>query len=111
MKKVLLSLFILLTVNTISQAKATSDFEMQLIEKIKSFVMVDKVVNALHLKTEANVWITIKEDKTIHVENVDSGDFLTAFYIKKTLEGKAVEADNSLIGKTLAVEINFLQSK
>lgn len=108
MKTFILATCILFSMS--SFAKAGSEQETLLLNKIKNIVQVEKIVNALNLKGEANVWITIDEHKTLHVQRVEAGDLLKSFYIRKTLEGVQVDADDSMIGKTYYVEVEFAQS-
>ena len=100
----------MLFISTFTFANKCCEQEFQLANKIKSMVQVDKIITAMQLKGEANVWVTINEDKTLHVERVEAGDFINSFYIKKTLEGAKVQIDASMIGKTYVVVVEFVQS-
>ncbi|MBC8046245.1 MAG: hypothetical protein H7Y00_05570 [Fimbriimonadaceae bacterium] len=100
----------MLLISTFTFANKGGEQEFQLANKIKSIVQIDRIIEAMQLKGGANVWVTINEDKTLHVERVEAGDFLKSFYIKKTLEGAQVEVDDSMIGKTYAVAVEFVQS-
>jgi hypothetical protein len=86
---------------------AESEQESLLITKIRNIVQVDKIAETLNLKGEANVWITIDENKTIHVERVEAGDFLKSFYIRKKLDGVQVDVDDNMIAKTFSVLVEF----
>ncbi|MFN0275247.1 MAG: hypothetical protein ACKVPJ_05855 [Chitinophagales bacterium] len=109
MKNLILTVCILLSLT--SFAKTGSEQEAQLVTKIKNIVQVDKLIDALNLNGEAIVWVTIDENKTLQVERVEAGDFLKSFYVKKTLEGVQVDVEDSMIGKTYQVEVEFMQSK
>lgn len=85
--------------------------KMQLVEKIKSLVGDTKLFQALGLSGDANVAVCIDENKTLHVESVETSDAVADFHIRKSLEGAKLDVENSLIGKTITIVINFMQSE
>lgn len=85
--------------------------KIQLAEKIKSLVGDSKLFDALGLSGEANVIISIDENEIIHVESVETSDVVADFHIRKSLEGAKLDVENSFIGKTINIVINFMQSE
>lgn len=109
MKKIMFTAILFISTLSFSYAKG-SEQEAQFLTKISSLIKVNKVMDALQLNGSANIWVTVDENKTLHVESVESENFITAFYIKQTLNGQQVDVDDSMIGKTFAVEVDFMPS-
>ncbi len=84
---------------------------MQLSDKIKSLIENNEIIKALNLTGEANILFSIDDKETIHVESVVTNDYLGEYHIRQTLEGLKLDAGDSLIGKTFAFAVNFVQSK
>lgn len=114
MKTLLISAILLTSfaVQAGNTATSTGDGNRKEIKhKVKEIVADEQLVESLGLSGEANVQLTVDENNRIHVESVEADDFLSEYHIRQSLEGLFMQAKESLIGKTFAVVIDFVQSK
>ncbi|HET8962471.1 MAG TPA: hypothetical protein VFM99_01140 [Chitinophagales bacterium] len=79
--------------------------------QVNEIVTDNILVESLGLSGEANVRLSVDNNNRIHVESVKANDYLSEYHIRQSLEGVYMQAKESLIGKTFAVVIDFVQSK
>ncbi|MBK6732107.1 MAG: hypothetical protein IPG60_14515 [Bacteroidetes bacterium] len=79
--------------------------------QVNEIVTDNILVESLGLTGEANVRLTVDDNNRIHVVSIKANDYLSEYHIKQSLEGVFMQAKESLIGKTFAVVIDFVQSK
>ena len=79
--------------------------------KVTEIVMDGALAESLGLSGQANVWFMVDDNNRIHVEGVETSDYLSEYHIRQSLEGALLQVKESFIGKTFAVVINFVQSK
>lgn len=81
------------------------------IDNISNLVGDETILSQLGIKGQADVTITVDENGLVHVESVQTNDYLLAYHIKQTVEDAKMIVNDSLVGKTVSFIMNVVQSK
>ncbi|MFN3940999.1 MAG: hypothetical protein ACK4IY_10455, partial [Chitinophagales bacterium] len=83
----------------------------EMMHNVTQIITAESLVESMGLSGQANIWFMVDENNQIHVERVETADFLSEYHIRQSLEGAMLKVKESFIGKTFAIVIDFVQSK
>ncbi|MBC8046924.1 MAG: hypothetical protein H7Y00_09025 [Fimbriimonadaceae bacterium] len=107
MKALFSALLILTTTLIYGGSDSTINCEKPVIDNVKKIVLADEATYSLQLKGAATVMFTVDENNKVHIESIQSSDFVTAFHVKHALEGKVICLNNMSSGTTYTIVIEF----
>lgn len=81
------------------------------IDNIANLIGNESILSELGVTGQADVTIVVDENGLVHVEAVQTNDYLLAYHIKQSVEGAKMIVSDSLVGKTVSFIMNVVQSK
>jgi len=97
--------------NENDKAVATNTESDQVIEQVCNVICSDEAVAALGINGQAEVSFTVDMEGNVHLQEVQSNDFVLEYHIRKTLEDMKLTVSDSIVGKTLSFIMDVVQSK
>jgi hypothetical protein len=95
-----------------NETKNVSDKEKTtVINTIASLIGNETVLEELGVNGQADVTIVVDENGLVHVEAVQTNDYLLEYHIRQSIEGAKMIVSDSLVGKTVSFIMNVVQSK
>lgn len=95
-----------------NENKNVSDKDkITVIDNISNLVGNETILSQLGVNGQADVTIKVDENGLVHVESVQTNDYVLAYHIKQTVEGAKMIVNDSLVGKTVSFIMNVVQSK
>ncbi len=89
----------------------TESEKATVIENISDLLGGEELINALGISGQADVTIQLDENGIVHVQAVQTNDFLLEYHIRQSIEGVRMVVSDSLVGKTVSFIMNVVQSK
>ncbi len=71
----------------------------------------ESILNELGINGQADVTVVVDENGVMHVEEVQSTDYLLEYHIRQSIDGAKMIVNESLVGKTVSFIMNVVQSK
>lgn len=88
----------------------TSDKEKAEVKQSVEQIVADKeVISALGVEGKADVTLKVDETGLVHVEAVQTNDFLLEYHIRQSIEGAKMIVEDSLVGKTISFIIDVVK--
>ncbi len=81
------------------------------LSNIAGLIGDESVLNELGINGQADVTVVVDENGVMHVEEVQSTDYLLEYHIRQSIEGAKMIVNESLVGKTVSFIMNVVQSK
>lgn len=71
----------------------------------------ESILSELGINGQADVTVVVDENGVMHVEEVQSTDYLLEYHIRQSIDGAKMIVNESLVGKTVSFIMNVVQSK
>ena len=95
-----------------NENKNLSDAEKAtVLTNIAGLIGDETVLNELGINGQADVTVVVDENGVMHVEEVQSTDYLLEYHIRQSIDGAKMIVNESLVGKTVSFIMNVVQSK
>lgn len=95
-----------------NENKNTSDSDKtSVIASVTNLIGDEAILDALGIDGQADVTIKVDEFGVMHVESVQSNNYLLEYHIRQSIEGAKTIVTESLVGKTVSFIMNVVQSK
>lgn len=75
--------------------------------QVKEAVLENTLHKSIGFTGEVNVWFMVDDAGMIHVEKIESADFLAEYHIRKTIDGMQLDMCGKAAGKTFALVLKF----
>lgn len=75
--------------------------------QVKEAVLETTLNKSIGFTGEVNVWFLVDDAGMIHIEKIESTDFLAEYHIRKTIEGMQLDMCGKAAGKTFALTLKF----
>lgn len=112
MKSLLTIIAIAFSLNTFAGTEnktADSSENQQVINDVSSQICAGDIVTELGINGHADVSFTVDAEGYVHVNEVQSNDFLLEYHIRRALEGMKLSVTESIVGKTFTFIMNAVQ--
>jgi hypothetical protein len=87
------------------------DDRSKVANEVKALVVNQELFDVMNYSGELSISFTIDENDQIHVTEVVTDDYSLEYHVRRTLENAKVVASETLVGKTIALAIELVQSK
>lgn len=95
-----------------NENKNLSDAEKAtVLTNIAGLIGDETVLNELGINGQADVTVVVDENGVMHVEEMQSTDYLLEYHIRQSIDGAKMIVNESLVGKTVSFIMNVVQSK
>ncbi len=90
----------------------TTDSEKtNIVAHISQLIGDEEMISALGINGHADVTVKMDENGVLHVQEIQSDDFMLEYHIRQSVEGVKMIVEDSLVGKTFSFIMNVVQSK
>lgn len=89
----------------------TEDDRTKVANEVKALVVNQELFDVMNYSGELSISFTIDENDQIHLTEVTTDDYSLEYHVRRTLENAKVVASETLVGKTIALAIELVQSK
>lgn len=90
----------------------TNDKEKSSVQQSVEQIITDPaVVEALGVEGQAEITLMVDEAGQVHVQGVQTDNFLLEYHIRKSIDGAVMMVEDSLVGKTIHFIVDVVQSK
>lgn len=90
---------------------ATDKEKAAMAQSVGQIVNNPDVLSALGVNGVADVTLQVDAAGNVHVESVQSDDFLLSYHIRNSLENAVLIVEDSLVGKTIQLIVNVVSEK
>jgi len=95
-----------------NENKNTTDKDKtSVIASVANLIGNQEILDALGVNGQADVTIKVDESGIMHVEAVQTNNYLLEYHIRQSIEGAKTIVSDSLVGKTVSFILNVVQSK
>lgn len=111
MKSILTITLALLSMNLFAGVTGGGDSTSseEVIETVSSQICAEDVVAELGVSGSADISFTVDAEGYVHVEQIQSNDFLLEYHVRRALEGMKLSVTESVVGKTFSFIMNVVQ--
>ena len=90
----------------------TNDKEKSSVQQtVEQIVTNREVVNELGVEGKAEITLTIDEAGQVHLDGIQTDNYVLEYHIRKSIEGAVMIVEDSLVGKTIHFIVDVVQSK
>ncbi len=95
-----------------NENKNTTDKDKSsVISNVANLIGDQEILEALGVNGQADVTIKVDAAGVMHVEAVQTNNYLLEYHIRQSIEGAKMIVTDSLVGKTVSFIMNVVQSK
>lgn len=92
-------------------SNTTDKQKAEVLATLNNLIGDTDVINALGINGQADITITVDNNGIVHIDEVQSNDFMLEYHIRHSVEGVKMMVEDSLVGKTFSFFMNVVQSK